>query len=57
MLQIKKERFLKAATEELQLTTKIDGKNKKERENQRKTAWKDKALNGQFLRETDGMQD
>ena len=32
------ERLLKAATEELQLKTKIDGKNKKERENERQPA-------------------
>ena len=51
------ERLLKVATEELQLRTKIDGKNKKERENERQVAWKEKALHGQFLRETKGMQD
>ena len=27
------------------------------RENERQEAWKDKALHGQFLRETEGMQD
>ena len=32
-------------------------KNKKERENERQAAWKDKALDGQFLRENEGMQD
>ena len=64
ILQIKNERLLKAATKELQLRTKIEeektkigGTNKKERENERKTAWKDKTLNGQFLKETEGMQD
>ena len=57
ILQIKNERLLKAATKELQLRTKIGGTNKKERENERKTAWKDKTLNGQFLKETEGMQD
>ena len=46
------ERLLKAATEELLLRTKIDGKNKEERENQRQAAWKEKTLHGQFLRET-----
>ena len=50
-------RLLKAATEELQLRTKIGGKNKKERDNERQVAWKEKALHGQFLRETEGMQD
>ena len=51
------ERLLKVATEELQLRTKIDGKNKEERENERLAAWKEKALHGQSLRETEGMQD
>ena len=51
------ERLLKAATEELQLRTNIVGKNKEERENERQAAWKEKALHGQFLRETEGMQD
>ena len=51
------ERLLKAATEELQLRTKIDGKNKEERENERWAAWKEKALHGQLLRETEGIQD
>ena len=50
------ERLLKAATEELQLRTKIDWKNKEERKNERHAAWKEKALHGQFLRETEGMQ-
>ena len=50
-------RLLKAATEELQLKTKIDGKNKEEQENERQTAWKEKALHGQFLREIEGMHD
>ena len=45
------ERLLKAATEALQLRTKMDGKNKEERENERQAAWKEKALHGQFLRE------
>ena len=48
-------RLLKAATEDLQLRTKIDGKNKEERENERQAAWIEKALHGQFLRETDGV--
>ena len=51
------ERLLKAATEELQLRTNIDGKNKEERENERQAAWKEKTLHGQFLREGEGMQD
>ena len=51
------ERLLKVATEELQLRTKIDGKNKEERENERLATWKEKALHGQSLRETEGMQD
>ena len=51
------ERLLKAATEELQLRTKIDWKNKEERKNERHAAWKEKALHGQFLRETEAMQD
>ena len=42
-------RFLKAATEELQLRTKIDVKN------ERQTVRKEKALHGQFLREREGM--
>ena len=50
------ERLLKAATEELQLRTKINGKNKEERENERQAAWKEKALYGQFLRETEGIK-
>ena len=52
-----KKRLLKAATEELQLRTKIDGKNKEERKNERQAAWKEKALHGQFLRVTEGIQD
>ena len=51
------ERLLKAATEELQLRTKIDGKNKEERKNERQAAWKEKTLHGQFLKEIEGMQD
>ena len=47
------ERLLKATTEEIQLRTKIDGKNKEELENERQAAWKEKALYGQFLRETE----
>ena len=43
-----KERLLKAATEELQLRKKIDGKNKVEGENERLPAWKEKAFHGQF---------
>ena len=49
-------RLLKAATEELQLRTNIDGKNE-ERKNERHAAWKEKALHGQFLRKKEGMQD
>ena len=52
-----KKRLLKAATEELQLRTKIDGKNKEERKNERQAAWKEKALHGQLLRVTEGIQD
>ena len=37
------ERFLVATTEEIQLRTKIDGKNKEECENERQTVWKEKA--------------
>ena len=51
------ERLLKAAAEELQRRTKIDGKDKDKRENERLAAWKEKALHGQFLRETEGTQD
>ena len=51
------ERLLKTATEELQLRTKINGKNKEERENEIQAARKEKAMHGQFLRETEGMQD
>ena len=51
------ERLLKAATEELQLRTKNDAKNKEEWENERQTVWKEKALHDQFVRETEGMQD
>ena len=50
------DRLLKAANEELQLITKTDGKSKEERNNEREAAWKDKTLNAQFLRETEGMQ-
>ena len=50
------ERFLEAPNEELQLRTKADGKNKEQRENERQAAWKVKALHGQCLRETEGMQ-
>ena len=50
-------RLLKTATEELQLRTKINGKNKEERENEIQAARKEKAMHGQFLRETEGMQD
>ena len=46
------ERLLKVETEELQLRTKINGKNKEERVNGRQAAWKEKTLNGQLLRET-----
>ena len=53
----KNERLLKGATEELQLRTKIDGENKEERNNEKQAAWKQKALHGQFVRETEGMQD
>ena len=49
MLQIKKEKLLKAATKELQIRTKIDGKNKKELENERKIAWKYNVLNGYLM--------
>ena len=41
-------RLLKAATEELQLRTKLDGKNKIERGNERQAAWIEKVLHGQF---------
>ena len=51
------ERFLNAATEEIQLRTKIDGKSKEELKNERQAAWKERALHGQFLRETEEMQD
>ena len=51
------ERIVKAVTEELQLSTKIDGKNKEERENERQAPWKEKALHSHFLRETVGIQD
>ena len=51
-----KKRLMKAATEELQLRAKIDGKNKEEQKNERQAQWKGKALHGQFLRETEGMQ-
>ena len=52
------ERLVKAATEELQLRTKIDGKNKEEQENKSQAAWKEKkALHGQFLIAVEGMQD
>ena len=47
---------MKAANEELQLRAKIDGKNKEEQKNERQAQWKGKALHGQFLRETEGMQ-
>ena len=50
------ERLLKAATEELQLRTNIDGKNEEQRKNERHAAWKEKALHGQFLRKTERMQ-
>ena len=50
------DRLLKAANEELQLITKTDGKSNEERNNEREAAWKDKTLNAQFLRETEGMQ-
>ena len=52
-----REELLKTETEELQRRTKIDGKNEEERESERQVAWKVKALHGQFLRETEGMQD
>ena len=51
------ERLLKAAAEELQVRTNINGKNKDKRENERQAGWKEKALHGQFLRETEGTQD
>ena len=51
------ERLLMAATEELQLRTKIYGKNKEDKKNERQVAWKEKAWHGQFLRETERMQD
>ena len=51
------ERLLKAATEELQLRTNIDGKNKEERDNERQAAWKEKTLHGQFPREGEGIED
>ena len=41
-------RLLKAATEELQLRTKLDGKKKIERGNERQAAWIEKVLHGQF---------
>ena len=41
----------------MQLTTKTDTKNKEERKNERQAVWKKKALHGQFLRETEGLQD
>ena len=47
---------MKAANEELQLRAKIDGENKEEQKNERQAQWKGKALHGQFLRETEGMQ-
>ena len=47
------ERLLKVETEELQLRTKINGKNKEEHVNERQPAWKEKTLNGQLLRETE----
>ena len=50
------ERLLKAVIIEIQLRTKIEGKNKEERKNERQSAWKEKALHCQFLRETEGMQ-
>ena len=50
------DRLLKAANEELQLITKTDGKSNEERNNEREAAWKDKTLNAQFLRETEGIQ-
>ena len=51
------EKLLKAATEELQLRTNIDGKNKEERDNERQAAWKEKTLHGQFPREGEGIED
>ena len=48
------ERFLKATTEELQLKTKIDEKNKEERKNDIQASRKEKKLHGQFLKETEG---
>ena len=45
------ERLLKAVTEELQPTTKIDGKNKEEWKIERQAAWEKKALHGKFQRE------
>ena len=50
-------RLLKAATEELQLRTKVDGTNKEERKNERQVVWKETAFHGQFLKEIEGMQD
>ena len=47
------ERLLKVETEELQLRTKINGKNKEEHVNERQAAWKEETLNGQLLRETE----
>ena len=44
---------MKAATQELQLRTKTDGKNKEEQKNERQTAQKEKVLQGQFMRETE----
>ena len=41
-------RLLKAVTEELQLRTKLDGKNKIEPANERQVAWIEKVLDGQF---------
>ena len=38
-------------------SSKIDGKNREKRINKKQAAWKETALHGQFLRETDGMQD
>ena len=51
------ERLLKTETEELQRRTNIAVKNKEERENERHAAWKKEGLHGQFLRETEEMQD
>ena len=51
------EKFIIAATAELKLKKFINVQNRKERRKQRLNDWKEKALHGQLLRETENTDD